>query len=166
MDVKVFSGCTLLKTITIPDDIKLAEIPSETFKGCTSISEIRIPASVKNIEKDSFAGCTAITKVEYLGDEDPTGGENVFKDAIRLDKVITTTNYKGDSFGSKPVEKTIGSDDEEDTGLSTGAIVGIVVACVAVVAIICALVWWLKFYNNAEVTKNNEENTDKNNTEV
>jgi hypothetical protein len=49
----LFSNCTALESIEIPDGVTKIDI--EAFSGCTSLESIYIPSSVTNIAQDAFA---------------------------------------------------------------------------------------------------------------
>ncbi|MFR9513370.1 MAG: leucine-rich repeat protein [Rikenellaceae bacterium] len=57
----IFENCTSLKTITMPDSIKL--IGCKAFKGCSSLATITIPGSVTEIGSQAFADCTSLSVV-------------------------------------------------------------------------------------------------------
>ena len=56
-----FSGCTNLKTVSLPTTLK--SIDNDAFNGCTSISELVIPEGVTTIGIGAFANNTSLTKV-------------------------------------------------------------------------------------------------------
>jgi hypothetical protein len=57
----VFSGCTSLTSITIPDGITW--IRDCAFAGCTSLISIPLPNSVKWIGEAAFKSCTSLTSI-------------------------------------------------------------------------------------------------------
>lgn len=61
-----FSGCTLLKTIVIPDEV--TEIGREAFKGCTSLTSVTLPRDLTIIYSEAFSGCTKLKTVKFNDD--------------------------------------------------------------------------------------------------
>lgn len=67
-----FSGCTNLKSITIPKEAEW--ICSSAFRGCKSLKEIVIPEGVTEIQQSAFASCQSLETivipdtVEEIGD--------------------------------------------------------------------------------------------------
>lgn len=57
----LFVHCTLLKRVTLPDNMKT--IPVAMFKQCSSLEEIRIPDSVKEIEECAFLNCEGLKRI-------------------------------------------------------------------------------------------------------
>ena len=57
----MFVHCTLLKRVTLPDNMKT--IPVAMFKLCSSLEEIRIPDSVKEIEECAFWECDGLKRI-------------------------------------------------------------------------------------------------------
>ena len=58
-----FSGCTLLTTIVIPDEV--TEIGREAFKGCTSLTSVTLPRDLTIIYSEAFSGCTKLKTVKF-----------------------------------------------------------------------------------------------------
>lgn len=58
-----FSGCTLLETIVIPDEV--TEIGREAFKGCTSLTSVTLPRDLTIIYSEAFSGCTKLKTVKF-----------------------------------------------------------------------------------------------------
>ena len=59
----VFSYCTNLKNITIPDSV--TTIGEQTFYGCSSLASVTIGYSVTTIGDYAFSGCDSLTDI-YL----------------------------------------------------------------------------------------------------
>lgn len=106
----MFSGCTSLKTITLPRNIttieygafenctaltsvtfgggltgnnkveKLTTIDGAAFRGCSSLEVIEIPSTVTSIGQSAFAGCTSLRFV-YLP-TDASYGAGVFEGSL------------------------------------------------------------------------------------
>ena len=68
----MFSGCTSLEEITIPEGV--TELSSRIFYGCSTLKSITIPASVQKIYNSAFENCTSLEKVTILGDVSEIGG--------------------------------------------------------------------------------------------
>lgn len=62
MEVYVFTGCTTLTSITLPDGIE--SIGTEAFSGCTNLSSITLPDGIASIGDRAFEGCSALTSVD------------------------------------------------------------------------------------------------------
>lgn len=65
-----FTDAYSLEEIIFPP--KLQEISHHAFRNCTSLVRLRIPASVKEIEEDTFSGCTNLEEIVF---ENPAGIE-------------------------------------------------------------------------------------------
>ena len=61
IDVGVFSECSALKSLVIPEGI--TEIKYCAFEKCKELEELEIPASVEFIREEAFQGCTALKHV-------------------------------------------------------------------------------------------------------
>ena len=57
----VFTNCTTLKSVTIPDSVKI--INYLAFDGCSSLTSITIPNGVTKIGESAFANCSSLTSV-------------------------------------------------------------------------------------------------------
>ena len=62
-DIKsnAFAGCKNLRSVTIPDDVKI--INKEAFKN-SGISKIILPSSISEIEESAFEGCANLAKID------------------------------------------------------------------------------------------------------
>ena len=56
-----FCGCSLLKSITIPEGV--TSIGSSVFEGCSSLKSITIPEGVTSIEDCAFQACSSLTSI-------------------------------------------------------------------------------------------------------
>ena len=63
---RVFSNCTSLKSIVIPDGV--ISIGHSAFWRCTSLTSIEIPASVTSVGEGAFYGCTQLTEIKVAGE--------------------------------------------------------------------------------------------------
>ena len=99
-----FNGCQNLKTVTLRGNVNefrdvFCDCPSlesivfpqgvgsiiGSFKNCTALSYVRFSRSVSSIEEDSFNGCTALQKIEWLGGIIKLG--NAFDNCTALESV-------------------------------------------------------------------------------
>ena len=80
----VFSGCTALTSVKLPDSIKW--IGESSFRGCTSLKSIDLPKNLKSLSWDAFNGCTNLTNVEL-----PEGMKDIsdwaFENCTSLNKI-------------------------------------------------------------------------------
>ena len=60
-----FSGCSSLKSISIPDGV--TEIGSSAFQNCSALKSITIPNGVTKIGERTFWGCPSLKTVYYKG---------------------------------------------------------------------------------------------------
>ena len=58
---EVFSGCSGLTSITIPDGV--TSIGGSSFYGCSGLTSVTIPNSVTNIEEGAFSMCSGLTSI-------------------------------------------------------------------------------------------------------
>ena len=56
-----FSYCTELKTITLPNNLKI--IRNNAFFSCLSLESINLPDSITSIESSAFSGCEKLAEV-------------------------------------------------------------------------------------------------------
>ncbi|MBQ6967618.1 MAG: leucine-rich repeat protein, partial [Lachnospiraceae bacterium] len=67
-----FSGCTLLESITLPDDLE--SIGNNAFEGCENLESFTVPAGVDHIGSSVFKGCEKLT--ELKSDSEKFNAEN------------------------------------------------------------------------------------------
>ena len=63
--------------------VELADVsllPKSLFSGCSSLKEIVIPETVTNIGETCFSGCTSLGDITCLPSKAPSLGSNVFGD--------------------------------------------------------------------------------------
>ena len=81
----VFSGCTSLERIAIPNSI--TDIGQHAFSGCSSLKEMQIGSNVKTIGEYAFGGCTALPKIQ-IPQSVTAINNNVFEKCSSLKTVI------------------------------------------------------------------------------
>lgn len=64
----VFSGCTSLKNVTLPESIET--IGAGAFARCESLNYIMLPESIQHIELNAFRHCDNLTGAYYKGTEE------------------------------------------------------------------------------------------------
>ena len=83
---KAFSGCTYLSSVTLPENVYLAQC----FEGCTALSSITIPDNTV-LGGYIFAGCTSLSSVTFgsgitLSADD--GGNGMFVECSSLQSFV------------------------------------------------------------------------------
>tara|TARA_B110000967_G_scaffold170746_1_gene180898 strand:- start:506 stop:5833 length:5328 start_codon:yes stop_codon:yes gene_type:complete len=94
----LFSGCTSLPKIKIPDTV--TKIGKSAFTNCSALTEVIIPDSVTEIDNMAFMGCISLTSITIPASV-TTLGREVFFGCKNLESVtIGNTNIKKipDSF--------------------------------------------------------------------
>ena len=76
-----FSGCSSLKSITIPNSV--TEIGAGMFENCSSLTEFKIPDFVTEIGSSAFENCTSLTGIK-IPDSVTEIGSSAFKDCANL----------------------------------------------------------------------------------
>ncbi|MBR6031637.1 MAG: leucine-rich repeat domain-containing protein [Bacteroidaceae bacterium] len=66
----VFSGCTNLTSVTIPNSV--ISIGNGGFYGCCGLTSITIPSSVTSIGSEAFYNCSSLTSVTVKATTPPT----------------------------------------------------------------------------------------------
>ena len=61
----LFAGCSLLSTITLPNDY--TNIEDGAFSGCASLTSFTIPQTVSAIGNDAFNGCSGLSSIIFKG---------------------------------------------------------------------------------------------------
>lgn len=70
-----FSGCTNLKSLTLPDNVTI--IDDRTFSGCTNLEGIIIPDGVTSIGEYAFSNCESLESIVF-----PNSVTNIKSDAF------------------------------------------------------------------------------------
>ena len=85
-----FSGCTGLKSITIPNSVEYIE--SWAFEGCTGLTSVTIGNGVTSIGRGAFYGCTGLKSIT-IPDSVTTIDEDAFCDTGYYN---TESNWQND----------------------------------------------------------------------
>ncbi len=85
----VFSGCTDLISITIPDSV--TTIGTNVFEGCTSLKSVILSESIDKIGSNMFSNCTSLTNI-VIPESVKTIGENAFKNCSSLESAVISEN--------------------------------------------------------------------------
>ena len=62
INTNAFRGCSGMKTAEFPDDAEIEKIGKGAFADC-GLTEFKVPTNVKEIEREAFNKCTALTVV-------------------------------------------------------------------------------------------------------
>lgn len=90
LGASLFSGCTQLHEVTIPDSITV--IGNEAFRDCTSLTNIVVPEGITSMGTSVFSGCSSLSKV-ILPQSLASTGWGIFDDCPSL---VTAGPSKGD----------------------------------------------------------------------
>ena len=133
---ELFKDCKSLKLVKLGKNV--GTISSSSFEGCSSLETVYILGNVSFIDEKAFSG-SVLENLYYLGDRNPNVFDSHLKDLKTLEEATVLNSYKDDNFAGVKVKKVSSidiPDDFETSGLSAGAIVGIVIGCIAGVALI------------------------------
>ena len=87
-----FSGCTSLKSVTIPDSV--TTIGDYAFEDCTGLSSVTIPNSVTSIGDGLFYDCNGLTSVTMPNNVASIGGKAFYGcrslDSVRIPGNVTS----------------------------------------------------------------------------
>ena len=61
IELAVFSGCSSLANVEIPDSV--TAISLYAFQDCTSLTSVRVPGSVVKIDRRAFDNCKQLSLV-------------------------------------------------------------------------------------------------------
>lgn len=87
---RCFSNCKSLKSIILPDDIKI--IKYGTFKGCESLVNIQLPSQLEYIGDEAFWGCQELRDLIIPKNVSQIDASDTFDDCPKLKKIIFTGN--------------------------------------------------------------------------
>lgn len=76
LDRNTFSGCISLRSITLPDSVKLLE--PYVFSECSSLTAINIPKGISEIPEGFCRGCTMLKDI-YVADSVNSIADSAFK---------------------------------------------------------------------------------------
>ena len=82
---------------------------------------------------------------------------DISEDDWAFPEITATLSTQGGIFTEDNIDTTFPAEEEEDKGLSAGAIVGIVIGCIVVVGIIGFCVYWFVFRKNTNDANDQEE---------
>lgn len=82
----VFSGCTSLESVTIPDGT-LTEVPAIAFEYCQNLTTVRIGEGVTKIKGSAFAECPSLETI-YIPSTVTTIYENSFLGCKSVKKIV------------------------------------------------------------------------------
>ena len=81
LESDIFSGCTALKEIAIPEGVTL--IGNGAFRDCKALTELALPQGLKKIESYVFIGCTGLSYID-IPDGLETAGNWIADDSVQL----------------------------------------------------------------------------------
>lgn len=91
----LFSGCTGLKEITLPDSI--TKIKWKAFGNCTNLDKINFSQNLKVIDSSAFVGCTALQEVR-LPDNLEEMYQGAFQNCTSLSKVYIPASMQNTGY--------------------------------------------------------------------
>ncbi len=90
---EAFSGCTTLKSITLPNSV--TSICYSSFFGCTNLSSITLPQNVTSVDVRAFSGCTSLSNVTFSNSETSIDiGMYAFENCTALTSIAFPNNVK------------------------------------------------------------------------
>ena len=87
----MFSGCTMLTDITIPNGVKC--IGNSAFRNCSHLEHIVIPSGVISIGENAFIGCKALKNIVLPGNLESIGARG-FRSCSQLTDLTIPSNVK------------------------------------------------------------------------
>lgn len=114
---EAFSGCFVLKRVTLPESLKT--IPIAMFMDCKALEEIVIPESVTTIDNAAFIRCTNLKRVTLPGALTAIP-ERMFMNCKSLEEIVipegvTTIGYSA-FYGCTNLKRVTLPDSLEDIG--------------------------------------------------
>jgi hypothetical protein len=94
----VFSSCSYLKQVIIPDTV--TSIGNESFYNCQTLSMAELPDSITSIGDRAFYGCTALSSL-VVPDTVTSIGENAFYNVEHIYYNGSATDSSGNNWGAK-----------------------------------------------------------------
>jgi len=85
----VFSNCTKLVSVTIPNSI--TSIPEKTFLNCTALKNVTIPNSVTYINYNAFESCSSLTDI-IIPNSITSIGSSAFLNCTGLKSIVIGSN--------------------------------------------------------------------------
>ncbi|MBQ7133123.1 MAG: leucine-rich repeat protein [Ruminococcus sp.] len=103
LDENVFGACTSLTTVTLPENDNFTTIPNKAFSGCSSLKSISIPDNITTIGHSAFSSCNSLTSV-VIPESVTSIGSEAFSycgllNTVDLSKAGITELPSGISFG-------------------------------------------------------------------
>ena len=86
-----FNGCDSIKTIYIPDSVK---INCNAFENCTNLSAVNIPSNTESIDTSAFKNCLNIKDIN-IPDSTVQIGNQAFYNCSNLEKFNSWQQYSG-----------------------------------------------------------------------
>lgn len=116
----IFMDCQKLTTVTIKD--KVQSIGSQAFKGCINLKTIKLDKNIESIGSNAFENCSMLADIT-LGEELQTIEKNAFLNCGKLEKITIPEKVKtiqADAFKKcNGLKKVIFNCKDEKTGVST-----------------------------------------------
>lgn len=108
VDAGTFQGCTELKSIILPNTIKV--IGESAFSGCTSLESVVLPDSIDIINKELFYNCSKLPSIK-IPEKIDSIAPSAFENCSTLSSLIIPSNVKTISnscfYGCKNLETVI-----------------------------------------------------------
>ena len=104
----IFADCTSLVTVNLPEGLKVLN-GIGNFSGCTSLRSIVIPSSVTFAGLSTFANCSNLTKVLFLGDA-PTAATTIFALTTTTVFYLCGTTGWSSTFYERPTQMITAKD--------------------------------------------------------
>ena len=95
---EIFSGCTRLTTIVIPEGV--TAIPAYAFNGCGSLRYVDLPSTLREIRDHAFYNCVKLKSIDLL-DGLLSTGDYAFSGCADLESLYipeTVTSFGADVF--------------------------------------------------------------------
>ena len=127
-------------------------IGSYAFSDCSFLSSLNIPNCVNSIDSFAFSSCNSLKSINYFGLIQPKCSDSAFSNVINLPAINVYSDYENDTFcGIKEIN--ILNPEKKSKKINIGLIVGIVIACVVVVAISLFLILYFLVFKKKNINK-------------